>query len=394
MTERIRVLRVIARLNIGGPAYHVSLLAGRLDPDRYDTLLVAGRLGPGEGSFEDLAGRYGARTTRLPAMTPAVDPVDDLRALVGLQRIVRRFRPDIVHTHTAKAGTLARAAALTAGVRRPLLVHTYHGHSLDGTLGRAATAGYRAIERGLAPFTDRLVGVSQATVDDLVALGVAKPERFAVVPLGLDLQRFLAVDPEPDPGARAALGAAEGDVVAVFSGRLVAVKRVDVLLRALARARAAGAPLRLAVVGDGELRPELERLAGDLGVAPHVAFAGYQHDIVPYLAGADIVVLSSAMEGTPVALIEAAAAARPTVGTRVGGTADIVTADTGRLVDAGDDESLGAVLAELAGDARLRRELGARGREHVRDRYAGERLLADVDRLYRELLSTRNGTAT
>jgi glycosyltransferase involved in cell wall biosynthesis len=148
------------------------------------------------------------------------------------------------------------------------------------------------------------------------------------------------------------------------------------------------------IVGDGELRSDLEALARDLGIAPHVAFVGYQHDVVPYLAAADMVVLSSAMEGTPVALIEAAAAARPTVGTRVGGTADIVTPSTGRLVDAGDHEGLAAVLAELAGDRELRRELGAHGREHVRGRYAGERLLDDVDRLYRDLLSARDSVAT
>jgi glycosyltransferase involved in cell wall biosynthesis len=379
LTGRVRVLRVIARLNIGGPAYHVSLLSGRLDPDRYETLLVAGRPGPGEGSFEALARRYGARLRLLPSLSPEIDPRADLGSLRALGGIVRGFRPHIVHTHTAKAGALGRTAALVASHSRPVIVHTYHGHVLEGYFGPAVTAGYRAVERGLARISDRLVGVSQSTVDDLVRLRVAPRERFTVVPLGLDLGRFLSLDPRP-----------EGEeVVALYAGRLVPIKRVDVLIRAIAHARAAGAALRLVVLGDGELRPELERLARNLGVARQVTFLGYRDDVVPYLEAADMAVLSSANEGTPVALIEAAAAARPLVGTRVGGVADVVAPGTGRLVKSGDDRALADALVELVADRGLRLELGARAREHVRGRYGVGRLLDDVDRLYRELLGSR-----
>jgi glycosyltransferase involved in cell wall biosynthesis len=375
---RVRILRVIARLNIGGPAYHVSLLSGRLDRERYETLLVAGRPGPGEGSFEDLARHYGARLELLPSLSPAVDPRSDVRALAALRSLVRSFRPHIVHTHTAKAGALGRTAALLAGRPRPLVVHTYHGHVLEGYFGTGLTTAYRAIERGLARFSDRLVGVSQATVDDLVRLGVAPRERFRVIPLGLDLDRFLDLEA---PGER------DGDAVALYAGRLVPIKRVDLLLRALARARAGGAALRLVMLGDGGLRPDLERLARELGVAGAVAFLGYREDVLPHLAAADLAVLSSANEGTPVALIEAAAAARPLVGTRVGGVGDVVVPEAGRLVESGDEEGLAAVLAELSADPRLRRAMGVRAREHVRDRYGADRLLADIDTLYRELLA-------
>jgi glycosyltransferase involved in cell wall biosynthesis len=373
---------VIARMNIGGPAYHVALLSGRLDQERYETLLVAGRPGPGEGSFEDLARRYGARLTLLPSLTPEIDPRADLRALRELRKIVRSFRPHIVHTHTAKAGALGRAAALVAATRpRPLIMHTYHGHVLEGYFGPALTATYRAVERGLARFSDCLIGVSQATVDDLVRLRVAPPERFAVVPLGLELDRLLALAGRPDPG--------DGEAVALYAGRLVPIKNVDLLLRALARARHGGARLRLVVLGDGELRPPLEQLARELGIAGSVEFLGYRDDVAPYLAAADMAVLSSANEGTPVALIEAAAAGRPLVGTRVGGVADVVSPGTGRLVASGDVKGLAAALSELAGDPALRLELGAKAREHVRSAYASERLLADVDRLYGELLVAR-----
>jgi glycosyltransferase involved in cell wall biosynthesis len=386
---RVRVLRVIARMNIGGPAYHVALLSGRLDPERYDTLLVAGRPGPGEGSFEGLARDYGARLEPLPSLSPEIDPRADLEALLALRRIVRTFKPHIVHTHTAKAGVLGRLAAIAPGRRRPLIVHTYHGHVLDGYFGPLVTAAYRGVERALAPLSDRLVGVSDATVDDLVRLGVARPERFAVIPLGLDLDRFLSLAPEPDAAARAAAGARPDDVVALYAGRLVPIKQVDVLLRGVARARESGAPLRLVILGDGELRPELERLARGLRIEGHVTFAGYRADVEPYLAGSDLAVLSSANEGTPVSLIEAAAAARPLVSTRVGGVADVVAEGTGRLVAAGDADALGAALAELAADAGTRLEMGRRAREHVRGRYSSERLIEDVDRLYRDLLDGR-----
>lgn len=378
--ERIRVLRVIARLNIGGPAYHVSILSGRLDPDRYDTLLVAGRPGPGEGSFEDLARHYGARYESLAALSPSVDPFSDWRALAALRSIVRTFRPHIVHTHTAKAGALGRTAALLAGTRRPRIVHTYHGHVLDGQLGAPMTAALRGAEHILGRFSDRLIGVSQATVDDLVRLGVARPERFAAIPLGLDLDRFLALDPPAERDG--------GDLVALFAGRLAPVKRVDVLLRAVARARAAAPRLRLIVLGDGELRPDLERLARHLGIADAVDFVGFHADVTPYLERAGLGVLSSRMEGTPVALIEAAAAARPMISTRVGGVADVVVPGTGRLVENGDEEGLAAALAQLAADPAQRREMGARAREHVRRRYRAERLLADIDELYQELLAS------
>lgn len=367
-------------MNIGGPAYHVALLSGRLDPERYETLLVAGRPGPGEGSFDQLALDYGARLELLPSLSPAIDPRADARSLRALVGKVREFRPHIVHTHTAKAGALGRTAALLAGVKpRPLIVHTYHGHVLEGYFGPAVTAGYRTVERTLGRFSDRLVGVSQATVDDLVRLRVALRDRFEVVPLGLDLRRFLELGPPPERDS--------GEAVALYTGRLVPIKRVDVLLRALARARAAGARLRLVLLGDGELRGELERLARELGIAEAVDFAGYREDVLPSLAAADMAVISSANEGTPVALIEAAAAGRPLVATRVGGVPDVVAPGTGRLTDEGDEEGLATALAELAADRSLRLELGARARSHVRERYAVERLLGDVDRLYGQLLA-------
>ena len=385
------MLRVIARMNVGGPAHHVSILGGRLDRRGYETLLVAGRVGDGEGSAQHLARHHGATLKVLPHLTPQLRPVADLRALLALVRIVRSFRPDIVHTHTAKAGFLGRLAAVLAVRPRPTVVHTYHGHVLEGYFGPAKTALYRGLERSAARVSDVLIGVSQPTVDDLVRLRIATPERFRVIPLGLDLDAFLGLDLHPDPDAplRRACGAAAGDVVAVIAGRLAPIKRLDVALQAVAAARAAGAPLRLVVVGDGELRGRLEAHSEALGLEDHVHFAGFRDDMPGVVAAADLALLTSDNEGTPVALIEAAAGGRPAVATQVGGVASVVADGAGRRCPAGDVAALGAALTELAGNAELRRACGRAARTHVAERFDADRLVEDVDALYRALLGSR-----
>jgi glycosyltransferase involved in cell wall biosynthesis len=385
---RVRVLRVIARMNLGGPAYHVSLLSGRMDPSRFETLLVAGRVPPGEESSADLAERYGARLVGVEHLSPALNPADDIRALREVARIARAFKPDLVHTHTAKAGMIGRLAAEVVRPR-PIVVHTYHGHVLEGYFSPPVERFYRLLERGLAFRTDRLIGVSGAVVDDLVRLGVADRSKFEVIPLGLELDRFLALAPEPGGPFRDELGIRPDEVLATFVGRLAPIKRVDVLLRAFARARQLGAPVRLAVVGDGEPRAGLEALAASLGCAGAVTFTGYRRDLDAIVAGTDIAVLSSDNEGTPVSLIEAAAGARPMVATRAGGVPDVVAPGTGLLADRGDHEALGVALHELARDPGRRRAMGARAREHAAARYRWERLVERMEELYERLLRER-----
>jgi len=378
----IRIVRVIARLNMGGPAHHVGLLGSRLDPERFETLLLHGDLGAGEDSLEDSVRARGAAMARIPGLRPELRPQDDARALASLVRAMRRLRPDIVHTHTAKAGMLGRLAAVMAGGPRPKIVHTYHGHVLEGYFGPVKNATYRGLERRLATVSDALIGVSTATVDDLVRLDIAPREKFRVIPIGLDLEPFLNATPADGAAFRAQAGVQSGEVLLTFVGRLVPIKRVDVLLRAFAHARGEGAPVRLAVVGDGELRPELERLASELDVAGQIWFAGYRSDMLPVVAASDIAVLSSDNEGTPVSLIEAAAAATPAVTTTVGGVADVVNDDTGLLSPAGDFESLGRAMAALAADPVGRAAMGGRAREHVAGRFSVARLVSDVERLY------------
>ena len=385
-SKPLRIVRVITRLNMGGPAHHVGLLGAGLDPARFDSLLLYGEVGAGEDSLEPSVRARGIRMERVPGLRPEICPWDDLRALVALVREIRRRRPDIVHTHTAKAGMLGRLAALLGMRPRPVIVHTYHGHVLEGYFGKAKTSLYRGLERWLARRSDALIGVSSATVDDLVQLGVGDRAKFRVIPIGLDLEPFADATAADGQAFRDEAGVRDGELLLTFVGRLVPIKRVDVLLRAVSHARALGANARLAVVGDGGLRPELEALAAQLGIADAVYFAGYRGDMVPVAAAADIAVLSSDNEGTPVSLIEAAAAGKPAASTTVGGVSDVVLPECGLLTPPGEPEALGEAIASLAGDADRRAGMGDAARRHVTLRFTVERLVSDIGHLYEDLI--------
>jgi glycosyltransferase involved in cell wall biosynthesis len=390
--ERLRVLQVIGRLNMGGPAHVAALLGGRrLDPERFDALLVHGSLAPGEASLADLAEEEGARTHYLPELQQPVNPRRDLRALAKLARLMRSFRPHVVHTHTAKAGFIGRSAALALRPR-PVIVHTYHGHVLQGYFAPARSGFYLRLERALARLSDRLVGVSRATVDELVRLGVAPPEKFSPIRLGLDLERLARPGGEASGRRlRSELGIGADDVLAVFVGRLVPIKRLELLLTALALARRSEPRLRLAIVGDGEIRPRLEQQAERIGIGGSVHFLGYRRDPVPVFAAADLAVLCSDNEGTPVSLIEAAAAGLPAVATDVGGVSEAVGSRSGLLVAPAQPRSLAAALTRMAADAELRARCGAEGRNLALSRFGAARLLSETEALYRELAARRIG---
>ncbi len=391
---RARILRVIARMNMGGPAYHVSLLSGGLDPDRYETLLVAGQVSAGEAPLTDLAERHGARLLMLGQLSRDLRPAGDAQSLARLVGVARRFRPHILHTHTAKAGMLGRLAA--EFVRpRPAVIHTYHGHVLEGYFSPPVSRAFQLTEQALARRSSVLIGVSRATVADLVRLGIAPELKFRVVPIGLELESFLCL-PAPESGSasrgagqalREDLGIAPDGILVTYVGRLVAIKRLDVTLRAVMVARERGVPVRLAVIGDGPERSRLEKLSADLGIGDAVAFLGYRRDLPEIVAASDIGVLSSDNEGTPVALIEFAAGARPVAATAVGGVSEVVAEGAGLLVPPGDYVALATAIERLSASPELRSRMGLVGREHVRARFAAKRLIRDVSALYEEVLN-------
>ena len=376
------MLRVIARLNVGGPALHVTYLAEGLDARGYRTTVVAGRVPKGEASMEAIAAAHDVDLVRARSMSREISPLDDLRTIVGLARLIRRERPAILHTHTAKAGTVGRLAALLAlGARPPVVVHTFHGHVLSGYFSRPKERVFRLLERLLARVTTVLVAVSPQVRDELVAFGIAPPEHFAVIRLGIDLERRLDAGTSPAPDLPAA------GLVIGWAGRMTAVKRVEDTVEALARVRARGVDALLVLVGDGPDRAVAERRAAELGVSADVVLPGAVDEMGAWYRAFDVLLLTSANEGTPVVAIEALAAGTPVVATHVGGVADVVRdGEDGFLVPPGDLDAMADRLELLARDPERRLRMGAAGRERARARYGVARLVEDVDRLYAELL--------
>jgi glycosyltransferase involved in cell wall biosynthesis len=383
----IRIVRVIARLNIGGPAQQTILLTAGLDRTRFATTLITGVVGQAEGDFTPEARARGVEPVVIPELGRAIRPGRDLRVLVTLVRIFRQLQPDIVHTHTAKAGTLGRLAAWLAGV--PVKIHTFHGHVLDGYFSPAVTRMFVEAERTLARMTDRLVTVSPRLRTQLLAMGIGRPEQVEVVPLGLDLARFERARPE-SPTLRPSLGLSVGTPLLGIVGRLVPIKDHDTLFQTMARLQPNGPPAHLVVVGDGEERPRLEGLAGRLGLGDRIHFLGWRADLETILKELDVVICASRNEGTPVALIEAMAAGVPVLSTDVGGVADLLAhGETGWLVPPGDSPSMARAIQHLLGDEALRARLAAAGRAVALERHGVEGLIRRVEALYNTVMSER-----
>jgi glycosyltransferase involved in cell wall biosynthesis len=382
----IRILRAIARLNMGGPTLNVSYLTKGLDERGYETTLVAGKLARGEDSMAFAAEELGIEVIPVPALHRELSPIYDTVSVKRLVAEIQRVRPHILHTHTAKAGAVGRMAALLAGdARPPVIVHTFHGHVLRGYFDPVRTEIFRETEKFLARHTTRLIAVGPEVRDDLVALGVAAPEKFSVIRLGIDLEQRVGGD---GGELRRRFGIPPERFVVGWVGRMTGIKRVPDVLAAFARLVELGVDAQLVLVGDGPERAQLERRANELGIQRRTLFAGYQRDIGPYWSLFDAFLLPSANEGTPVVAIESLAAEVPVVATRVGGVPDVVRDGTdGFLTEVGDIESIAARLAELARDPALRARMGATAREHVVPRYRVSRLIDDVDELYRELLA-------
>lgn len=391
----------IARLNIGGAAMQAIDLTARLPAHGWRTALVRGREGPREGSMDGLAVRLGVRPIMVTSLGRELDPLADLATLARMRRLLRRMRPEVLHTHTAKAGAVGRVAAALAGRHRPgLVVHTFHGHVLSGYFSPRRERIFVGVERLLARLTDVIVAVSAEVRDDLLAAGIGRPGQVRVIPLGLDLD---ALDLPPTARSdarrrmRRQLGVPAGAPLVTLVARLVPIKRVDLFLAA-AEALANDRPeVRFCVAGDGELAERLRASPAADRLGARVAWPGFVHDTAALYAASDVVALTSDNEGTPVSLIEALASGTPVVATAVGGVPSVVRhGGTGLLAPAGDAAAIAAGLRRLVDDPALRARLAAAGRDDVRARFTLDRLVRDVAALYAEGLdrSPRRRAAT
>jgi glycosyltransferase involved in cell wall biosynthesis len=409
----MKILRIIARLNVGGPTRHVVWLTEGLKHAGYETLLVAGVVPPGEDDMSYVAAAAGVSPLIVPEMSREISLKDALTTW-KLFRLMLRERPDIVHTHTAKAGTVGRLAGLmyrwlTPGVLggkpRPCrFVHTYHGHVFHGYYGKLKSRLFLTIEKILARLvTDRIVVVSQQQRREInEKFRVGRAEQFAVIPLGIDLSVY-ADWPARRSHLRSELKANENDILIGIVGRLTEIKNHRFFLQTVATFKALAAMnsgrMRFLIIGDGHLRGDLEEQARALGLTDEVVFLGTRNDPANFYPALDIVALTSLNEGTPLTLIEAMANARPVIATAVGGVSDLVgpalagsdiqssftVCERGVLAPSGDTEGFALGLARLIEDKSLRGELGQRGRDYVRQNHSKERLLGDMKELYGEL---------
>ena len=379
--SKIKVVRVIARLNVGGPAIHTVLLTRDLDPNRFESLLVTGLEEAYEGSMRDWAANQGVMPIIIPELGREISPIADLKALYKLYRLFRREKPDIVHTHTAKAGFIGRLAAWLAGV--PVIVHTFHGHVFHSYFGPLKTRLFVFIEKVLAHLTDRIITISQLQRQEILGYGIASPDKIVIISLGFDLEPFLTND-RLQGQLRAELGLDNKVKLVGIVARLTGVKNHSLFLEAAALVHERCDLIHFLIVGDGELRVELEQRAKNLGLSEVVSFLGWRQDLPAIYADLNLVVLTSRNEGTPVTLIEAQASGCPVVATTVGGVPDIVIDKvTGYLVPPNDARVLAErMLTALRGDSQ---KLGQAGRQMVKDKFSVSRLVNDIETLYKGL---------
>jgi glycosyltransferase involved in cell wall biosynthesis len=385
---KIRILRVIGRLNVGGPSIHVVNLSTGLDPIRFDQLLVVGKESRDEGSMLNYALARGVWPHRISEMVTSFNLTPrDIKALHHLWKLMRLYRPQIVHTHTAKAGLLGRLAARLAGV--PIVIHTFHGHVLHGYYGPLQNWALQRMERTLACLSDRLVAVSERVKQDLIGYGVASAQKITVIPLGLDLAPFSTARRRRG-GFRREMGISADTKLIGIVGRIVPIKNHALFIEAAARIAALERAARFVVVGDGALRRTIENQARRLDIAERILFTGWRSDLAQIYADLDALVVTSKNEGTPLSAIEAMATGCPVVATCVGGIPDIITDKiTGRLSAPGDADGISRAVIELLTDSVEAARIGANAMTAAHQRFAVERLISDMDKLYSKLLDEK-----
>ncbi|MBN1105611.1 MAG: glycosyltransferase [Deltaproteobacteria bacterium] len=405
--EPIRILRIIARLNIGGPAIQAALLTEALSKGPYRTLLVCGKVGVHEGDMSYLATSKGIGRRVLSGLGREISLLDDFRSFLHLRRVIKDFNPHIIHTHTAKAGTLGRIAGMSLNLlrgrkRRIRLVHTFHGHVFSGYFSPMKTLIFIWIERCLSKFTDRIVVISPLQRFDICErYRIAHAHRVQVIPLGFDLTGYRDAGRYRERARKEYLESASGDILIVgIIGRLTSIKNHRMLLDAARnlRERGQGDSFRFLVVGDGELREDLAAYAKNLGVEDSVSFVGWQRDMPRIYGAMDVVALTSRNEGTPVTLIEAMAAGIPVVATSVGGVPDLLgksgssapggyrAAQRGILVQPGDASALADAFLFIREKREQVRSMSSRARVYALSRYDQERLVKDIAALYSGIL--------
>ena len=380
---RLKIVRIVTRLNIGGPAIHTVLLTAGLDKSNFESLLVCGAISSTEGDMAYYASQKEVRPLYIPQLKRELNPLNDLIAFIKILWVIKKENPDILHTHTAKAGSLGRLAGIAYNFfclrqRKIKLIHTFHGHIFDGYFNKFFTTLFILAEKGLAYFTNKIITVSEEIKRELISLGIAKADKILVIPLGFELEKFLEIVPRD-----------QKEIVNIgIVGRLVPVKNHWLFLKAAQMLRLSLAneakpyKVKFKIVGDGELKQKLEESSLKLNIADCVEFVGWQKDLVKVYSELDIVCLTSLNEGTPVSLIEAMASGKAVIATNVGGVRDLLGQDRGIVVEPNNTEAFSKALFSLLADVNFRERLGKKASEFVKERFTKHRLLRDIEELY------------
>jgi len=386
-TRKIRVMRIITRLNIGGPSFHAILLTAHLNPKIFRSKLVKGEEGKQEGEMNDLLERKKVIPEVIPQLGREIFWKDDWFAFWKLYKLICQERPDIVHTHLAKAGTLGRLAAKLSGVST--IVHTFHGNLFHSHFGVVKTKVFIILEKLLALLTTRIVAISQTQREELLHYKIAPPKKVVCIPLGLELDLFLKAEEEKGQ-LRTELSLNQDHKLVGIIARLVPVKGHSFLFEAAQRIIPLFPQVEFLVVGDGPLRKKLEDLVDQLGIKRNVIFLGFRKDLPKIYADLDVVALTSLNEGLPVAVIEGMASAKPVVAFDVGGVKDLVQDNrTGILVPFGEVHRLADSIMRLLKDPQECERLGQNARRKAYPYLDYRRLVKDTENFYCQLLRNR-----
>lgn len=406
--DKIKIVRIIARLNVGGPSRHVVWLTKELQNDEFQTALLTGRVPVGEEDMSYFAVENNVKPTFIEEMSRELSP-KDIISLWKIYRQIRVEKPDVIHTHTAKAGTVGRVAGffyrwltlatLIGKPRSVKFVHTYHGHVFHSYYGNLKTKIFLLIEKTLAQLaTDKIVVISDQQYREIhEQFGVGKKEQFEVIPLGIDLEPFAGWQSKRNI-LREEIDAGDDEILIGLIGRLTEVKNHSLFLKVvkLYKDNSDTKKLKFVVVGDGHLREQIENEAETLGVKHLIAFVGNRNDPDVFYAGLDIVALTSLNEGTPLSLIEAMATEKPVISTSVGGVVDLLgevehekpgfqVCERGLRVASNDADGFYKGLLYLTENERLQEKLAKGGKLFVQTHYSKERLVRDIKNLNRNL---------
>jgi glycosyltransferase involved in cell wall biosynthesis len=392
----IRILRIINRFNLGGPTYNVAYLSKYISPG-FETMLVGGAKDDTEESSDFIVNNLGLQPVIIEEMQRKIDLRNDFAAYKKIKKIIREFKPDIVHTHASKAGTIGRLAASSCGVR--VIIHTFHGHVFHSYFGKLKTTFYKTIERYLATKSTVIIAISEKQKEELTRIHhICNANKVVVVPLGFDLRKFQTDQEEKRKAFRNKYHVSDDELVISIIGRLVSIKNHSMFLEGIKiLSEQTSQNIRVFIIGDGEERAKIEAKATALNLPftdatksdskTLVTFTSWIKDIDVALAGSDIITLTSFNEGTPVSLIEAQAANKPIVSTNVGGIENVVLPDiTALLCENNNVTHFVEQLLKITENKELRLKMTEQGWNHVRDKFHFSRLVSDMEDLYRQLL--------